>query len=386
MSEPKMKMKLALTVVAMILATTFMPSTLNAAGAKKYVTAQIEFDSVPLEWIVQTAQTHHLAIAEIHHVFSIGDQQFVGFFPVPQDVELDQIGERLLEAHQRFLQDMVYSIETESSESLESSSQWERPQDMGILFHKALENAALMEPQVTRMTVQGRLSAIEGIRNTSSTIQRIEVFPPNGQSYVLFQANSSDAGMSERSPEYSTMAVSPGTWVPREGNVSSGQSGALYRYVTVSMLWNNVSGFDANSTFEPDLFLNNNGDSQLGRGTYLDRSQMITGIPVVYYAASSLPRPYLDTRLGDPANEVAYTIGSSKASDIKVNQWYYNYIQVLKGDADRDNAKLTAQLGYRWPSWCYNSTWCSYSRGDVPQERIINAWDIPVPGYKSWRR
>lgn len=357
-------------------------------ASKNRQKAKIDFASpVSLEEVMDIARHQRLRIVELHHAFSIGDNDFVGFYPVPAQMEPDQIRSGILEAHQSFLRDMVESTGRTASEEDGYPNNQVTDQNVNTHFKEALSNISFAEPQISEALIQGKIADIEGIKDLSPSVERIEVIPENEEPYLLYKAPNASTELNEQSIGPTIMAtVNPGTWVPSQGNVLTGQSSPLYRYVNVAMLWNNVSGFDANSTFEPDFFLNNNRTTSVGPGTYLDRSQNILGMPIVYYAASSLPRAYLDTRLTDPTTEVAYTIGSSKASDIRTNQWYYNYIQVLKGDADRDNAKLSAQLGYRSPSGCYYSTWCSYRREDVPLVRIFNAWDIPVPGFKSWRR
>jgi len=172
-------------------------------------------------------------------------------------------------------------------------------------------------------------------------------------------------------------AVSFETWVPEYGWSDVGVSSSTSRFTNQSMYWDSVTGFPANSTYEHDFFLNNYDGK-----TYLDSAETSGSYPKFQYASSDLPRAYLDTRFADNRNELAYTIGSADAKAIQKNRWYYTYIRTANGNVTIDGGKLQAQLGHRSPSYCY-STWCSF--GDQI-ERIIAAWQVPVPGSKYWTK
>jgi hypothetical protein len=177
--------------------------------------------------------------------------------------------------------------------------------------------------------------------------------------------------------------IDPTKWVPAQGTSYIHPSSAGGRYVQQNMYWNswwNVSGFGINSTYEHDFFLYNYDNR-----TYLSSNQAANGIPTVSYWTSNLPRPYLDTRFGDPSGEKAYTIGSANGLDIWPFNQYWYYIRTPNGNTSVDTGKINAQLGYRNPSWCY-TTWCSFQDPNTPIYRLILAWNISAPGTKNWNR
>jgi hypothetical protein len=166
------------------------------------------------------------------------------------------------------------------------------------------------------------------------------------------------------------------TWVPSYVSVESGQNPDGSRYVSMTFAWSDVSGFAAHSTYEQDFLLDNYDASPLGPGTYLDRSRRLDQTPTLIYWTSDLPAAYLDTRLGDGNDEIAYSIGSGNAAAIRPNVRYTTVIEAKPGDAERDSARLSAQLGHQKPAGC-ESTWCSFDDTSVD---IFPAWTIPVPG------
>lgn len=99
-----------------------------------------------------------------------------------------------------------------------------------------------------------------------------------------------------------------------------------------------------------------------------------------------MPNKYLDTRLFDDNNfqgtggEVPYTIGCGEGYNLNANYNYYTRIITSYGDANADNGKLNAQAGEQIPIGC-TSVWCSFS---LSQKRLISAWNVSVPGSKSW--
>jgi hypothetical protein len=171
---------------------------------------------------------------------------------------------------------------------------------------------------------------------------------------------------------------SPETWVPEEGYCDTYQSGAN-RVVNHLFYWDNVSGFldwSPHPTYEHDFFT----DYYDGKA-YFNPNSSSSGIPIVVSWSTSLPCPYLDTRISDPAGEKAYTIGSGHAKEIKSNTWYFTRIVTTPGNASTDRGKLVGQVGWSQPAGCC-STWCSFS---IKNEFIVPAWQIAIPGSKYWR-
>lgn len=223
--------------------------------------------------------------------------------------------------------------------------------------------------RVVSMVVQGEPKAINELASGIDGIVRIEIAPQHRDSEALNRSQ--------------ILWVSPNTWLPNRGRtiVRPGNSQDTERYVHQTMIWTDVSGFGSNSAYEHDFFLYNYD----GR-TYLSREQLPNGIPKVNYWGSNLPRAYLDTRLFDPAEEIAYVVGCADGDAIQANTWYWSQIRTKPGDANTDKAKLFGQLGHRNPSWCY-STWCVFADQTEP---IVgswsNPWAISVPVDLWWTR
>lgn len=169
------------------------------------------------------------------------------------------------------------------------------------------------------------------------------------------------------------------TWIPSTITVETGEIEPGTRFVRTTMIWDDVSGFGPNSTFELDFLLDNYDASPLGPGTYLDRSREFDQTPAVEHWESNLPAAYLDTRFGDGTDEIAYSVGSGDARDIQAGVEYGTLIVTASGDTDRDSARLSAQLGHQRPVGC-TSTWCSFDDGPGSIVEVFPAWTIPVPG------
>ncbi len=342
-------------------------------------TAQVEFAApVLLEEVLRTAERHSLIAVQIQHRFSIGQQQFVGFFPIPKNNSPEEIRAKWFDAYRAFLQDMA---DTANKVEVKATLGWSAQQTLGDIsgqFKTALAKVKLAELKADGMIVKGDMLAIETLGRSSSLIENMDIAP------VISSQSSLDAQYhDQRDVTSAASVVDWERWLPEGGSVETGPSSSGGRFVQHYMFWDDVSGFPSNSTYEHDFFLNNDPASMLGPGTYLtDRESPITRFPNVLYAASNLPTPYLDTRFEDPGYELAYTIGSANAELIKAYTWYWTYIRTENGTTNRDNAKLNGQIGHRSPSWC-TSVWCSF--GDLTVS-IIPAWKIAVPSGMSWQK
>lgn len=362
-------------------ARTSKPRLSEVERSTPRVLAQIELASpIPLEDAIRMAKRQRIDLLLVEHTFTVGDQQFVGFYPVPASEQVEDSRARFFEAHRAFLSDMVESSRRIDEDSLGDDSRASL-QDWKFKLDEALDTGITTELRVGKLTIQGDRSIVNSLSGQRG-IRQVTVVSDESQ----METQSSTL---QSSSNQLALAADWSTWQPRAGTVDTGPSSAPNnRYMNLQMSWQNVSGFGPTSTYEHDFFLNNSANSSMGPGTYLDRAQTggqvwgYSGVPIVEYAASNLPSAYLDTRFMDGNVEIAYTIGSAKASDIRTQTWYMNYIRTRNGDALRDNAKLTAQLGHRSPSSSY-STWASY--GDA-QSTIFPAWSLAVPAGLSWAR
>lgn len=165
--------------------------------------------------------------------------------------------------------------------------------------------------------------------------------------------------------------------LPSAGHTYFGQGGLAgedynsTRWNFNYVLWNN-NNFGSNDTYEHEVYLwNGSNAGPGGYKTYLSKTNSY-GWPVcapeTKYAASTLPSPYLDTRLEESgvytwcdntSDEVSYTIGTSWAKDIQTNAWYYTYLSTSNGDRDKPVFKVQGQVGYN--NYAYQiGTWSSF--------------------------
>lgn len=172
-------------------------------------------------------------------------------------------------------------------------------------------------------------------------------------------------------------------WVPDDINVDvrdSSQAG--YRYVMQTFDWNSGRSiwFGNAGGYEADFYLSAND------GTYITTSSTFS-IPNVYWT-TDLPgsqpwAPYLDSRAGDPSNELAYTVGTPSGHLIQTGRSYYTYIRGYNGTASTDRGKVVPQLYVctDWANGC--DTWTQVSHDACPP----GYWPIyiPTPNY-YWNR
>lgn len=181
------------------------------------------------------------------------------------------------------------------------------------------------------------------------------------------------------------------SWVPNYTQTFFGDSdevGGSNSRMYYNFSWWNCPSFSVNQTYEDDVFLYNYNTEPSWQKTYLskDTTSWPDCFPVIQYASSNLPSPYLDTRLSltpftcdNTEGEVSYTIGSAKASEIKAGQWYLNYMSTSKGSYSKPYFKVQPQLGERRPSSCANAWQCqwevrNYNWSNEPNYQCYTTW------------
>lgn len=343
------------------------PITTNASD-DEISNIRIHFaEATPINSVLREASNQGLQIIALQDSFDVGGIRFTDFYFLPsQKMKANEVLKGYKNARNGFLQDTANDTKDMKAQK-KNDVTVELAGNTFNLLQKSKE-AKNVNGNVEGAIMRGRIQDAQAIKGLN--ISRINVSQSNQRQTL-----------SESSQTITLQSSDPNTWSPQQGYSYVFPSSVQgERYTTQYMWWTNVSGFNSTSTYEHDFFLNNY-DGQ----TYLDSGQDLWGFPDVTYAASNLPRAYLDTRFSDPEGEKAYTIGSSEASSIQAytSYWYLNYIRTLEGNADTDTGKLQAQLGYRYPSWCYENTWCSYA---ITTINLIPAWNISVPGSQYWSR
>lgn len=152
---------------------------------------------------------------------------------------------------------------------------------------------------------------------------------------------------------------------------ANGQFVSKCRYFTQNFKWSadrlaKLKSYGSNLTYEPDLHTYNYDDLHYA------------GAEISW--TSNLPRAYMDTRLDDTADEIAYTVGSADATLLASEKTYVTHISADWGNASIDKAKISHQGGYRAPSDCY-STFCVFAN---ETKTTVPFTAFNIPGSVSW--
>lgn len=363
------------------------PKSLTRANEPQ-AEAQVDFVSpVSVDDALTIAAWQNLKVTQIQHSFTIGKEKFVGFYVVDGDDTPATIAPKLAASYRAFLQDIAEPAQGNVHDAGPSDPvAGGKLKQRRVQAEQALIRSYQDELRVIGITVVGAENQLDAVKDVWPLVAKVTA-EPSEQERISAKSPSKDAVLSQ-----ATANVDENTWVPVSGKIITAPSAAGGRYVEQQMQWSNVSGFGPNSTYEHDFFLKQSKGEKRPAGTYLDRSEIPGRIPKVEYYTSNLPRYYLDTRLLDGTlwgllgtDEVSFTIGSAQASDIKANTIYTSYIRTKNGDADVDDGKLQAQFGHRTPSSCYGAG-CSQHDNNVPIVTLVPAWEVPVPGVKTWDR
>lgn len=372
-SRARLWMVLVAVFVAVVLA---VPAMVGFAAAqchleKEKIAEVVLKEEVPLSQVLTQAKSYKVRVLGIYSTFSIGElPAFTDFQKCEETDDTSTLVKKLTTNRKEIINLLLQSCEqmlqerlcTEEGTVALQQVQYELNSAARLLSGKGIGNQEIA--RVKGLLVAGNATAI-GMLSRRLDAEVIKTI---------------SAERSDRFQEISISPVAapdPETWVPEEGYCVSGSYGNNMRTVCQWLRWDDKSGFGDTSTYEHDFFTN-----YYDGKAYLNPHDSWPGkFPIVEYWSTNLPRPYLDTRLGDPNGEKAYTIGTAKAVDLAANQWYSSTIITTPGNSSSDTGKLVAQLGHRYPSWCY-SVWCSY--GDH-WEFIVPAWQIGLPGGKYWR-
>ncbi len=295
---------------------------------------QVLFEN-PVSYSKLESQIKQLEIKKssvvVTHNFLLGEIPFRGFVP------LDEISDEA--SFRETIEKGINGLENEARINI-----GEYIEPASALVSRSQEIYEISEVMITDVIVDRK------------TISKIFL-----ESKVIQLKEKNIVGIKEGVIQNSQKSNSDDSWIPDAFGYRIEESTSYpgKRYLLTAMIWATSEPFGEwsdNVTFEPDFNLNDSSGSSLGSGTYLHDGEYANGIPKVYYAASNLPRAYLDTRDTDPNHIKTFTIGCADAADIESFKQYENYIVTNKGDANQDNAQVVFQRGQRFPSNVYN-TW-----------------------------
>lgn len=366
-----MNKKFKILILSIILTLTSIIPLTSIGSSTSYPNEKLRLifrENLPPQEVLSMIQGTQAQLISFQHNAKLGDEIIDGGYFVKSQNQ-DKILKDYQISHLGFLKDLA-SAKNKKVESLDPKAKQARESHFTQIEQELAKGDPFQDVKIESIVVTGnreKLSNLPEIKEIKIISKKVNSNPQNVTS--------------PNGPQIT--AVDSTKWVPAQGSSYLYPSVIGGRYVQQNMYWNswwNVSGFGTSSTYEHDFFLNNYDNR-----TYLSSSQTIDGIPIVNYWSSNLPRPYLDTRIGDPSSEKAYTIGSADAFYIWPFQQYWYYIRTSNGNASTDNGKINSQLGYRNPNWCY-TTWCSYPDPNTPIYRLVSAWNIPAPGTYYWQR
>jgi len=342
-----------------------------------------------LDLVLNEIASYNVDVLAFHRQQRFGNQVITdGFYLTPNDrakikTESKTLQERYWQSYGATLVDLSQAMPSNSSQTGSDSQEAPASQEDEMLNQQKKDfsiidgcwiNHTCPDIEVVSLLILGNATSFSTL-SASPLIERIDIKPLEGK-------------VSEYKPTPIASLSSYESWVPSRGSINIHPSVVPgERYVENQILWDTasrLSAFGSDSTYEHDFFLNDSDTSGHGPGTYLSDAQNILGEPTVSYWVSDLPRPYLDTRFGDPSYVKAFTIGSAEADSIQPGIFYYYYIRTSNGDANIDNGYLVAQIGQRNPSWCY-TTWCAFGVQDPEVIYSPSTYNVdPIPGDFIW--
>jgi TGF-beta propeptide len=208
---------------------------------------------------------------------------------------------------------------------------------------------------VSRATVTGSSAAVEALRTDPSVVQ-----------------------VHTRSEAYSspddTQPYTGEAWWPFFGKIVTRNSPNYVsrRFIYESFIWT-PERLEKLQSYEKEGY-----EHEAWYDNYDDRHFL----GKITTAASSMPSDYLDTEALNPEgnNELGYTIGTSRGSDLIAAKFYEIFIRTKLGNANTDRGKVQGARTHRRIGPC-DSRWCM-KQNQV--ERFIPAWDFAVPGVMLW--
>lgn len=343
----------------------------DIATVQVFQTVQIELKkSVTLDTLFPKGTNSSFDRVILESEFTFDDEDIYDFYVVNPKSEEKNIEKDYIKNRKAFLADTKNVAEMSSANS------------------KNVENIL-----ITKFTVMGEKNKINEMKK-GLEISKINVKPDQSSIVPQIPEKSipkeihllNDKMINSKISSPDAKDGSLDELVPNSGTSYLHPSSHGGRYVKQYMQWDSID-FSEEQTYEHDFWFYN-----YDRKTYLDNNT--TAFPGCWpeftYASTSWPaesKPYLDTRFGYnqygvpicEIDELAYTIGAAKASELQAHTNYYTYIRTEYGNDSTDKFKLQAQIGHRSPSYCY-TTWCSF--GDQSYN-LVPSWAY-VPSTVNW--
>lgn len=146
------------------------------------------------------------------------------------------------------------------------------------------------------------------------------------------------------------------SWQPNRG------SSKVNKSITFQVFYfNNVSAFRSSDTYEHETQVYNRDFANYAN-----------------YYSTNLPSGYVDTQLLDNIDN--FTVGTPKASELKINTQYYTSMSLVPQSAATATVRIKGQKGYRRPSFCY-SLWCVFPSATTDS---LVTFTAPISNQRSW--
>lgn len=357
---------LAGVITGASLLSLLTPFVVNGKAEPKQ--GDIEFtSSMTVTEALDFAKKSKISPSLIQHEFSIGGETVYGGIGIDPSENSAATEKRMKEGFKNF-------VEMRASLSVDTSlpKEVQESQKRQIEGFKALKKSL---PEIRINKIEGSSDDFSNVKSDSK-VKKVDVNEEQSLGSKVTSFLFPPASKAIAAPETEC-------WMPENDSVYMNQYSSGNRYVDQELSWDRVC-WGLWATFEPDFFTYNYD----ANGNYYDIRE--SGyMPVNQYWSSNLPLAYLDTRFEDSTkynpkgqrNEVAYTIGSAYANNIKANTNYYTYIETVKGTKASDKGKITGQYGTRNPTDCF-STWCSFGETSVWYSSTPS-WSLIMPGSKT---
>lgn len=279
------------------------------------------------------------------------------------EFQVDVSGESTPQTFGAFGQNLTLEIALEGAEiSIQDILQAASTDDVAS---KKRDSARYGEIRKKIQTKNFKISSVEGkskskLWNTTKKLGRKE----------RIQTGSPDSLLTNQLVASATTATC-GTWRPNfHANIAANSTyqGQRYDQLKFAFTQGQLDQFACTGStgFEPDLVTDNYDGLHY------------FGDSIIYYT-STMPDSYLDTNIGDGADERVYTVGTYNVSALEPWLEYANYIRVGVGNANSDRAKVVWQRNSTLFAGCreiFGAALCS----NPDESKIEYVWKFPLPG------
>ena len=258
--------------------------------------------------ILDIAKMFNVKLMGVYSEFTTSDSKYIDFVNTEDLTDTNSITKKLIEKRQGLKEASIegYKIAADSG-SFEKKMSEEAKKKV-----EALNKADITTTKITRILVKGDKISIGRLAQKIKAMQVVNFISRENCPTCSKTKNTSQEGL-EPKVDCPGNPPSPSTWAPKAGYINTYQLNNGNRAAHNAVFWNVKSGFGGIfNAYEHDFFTDNKDDKY-----YYTKEETYLDFPKTEYWASTLPNPYLDSRISDNRNELAYTIGSCSMNQIR---------------------------------------------------------------------